>query len=157
MIGKCFTVSFFGHRIISNAIETEKRLEEIIRRILKENEYTEFFVGREGEFDIIVSSVIRRVVKSCDYGNSSLVLVMPYMKAEYRNNEQNFFDYYDEIEVCQQSEKVHFKSAITIRNKVMIDRSDLVISCIEHEYGGAYIAVKYAQKQNIDIINIKVP
>lgn len=154
---KCFTVSFFGHRIINNAIETEKRLEEIIRRILKENEYTEFLVGREGEFDIIVSSIIRRVVKPCDYGNSSLILVMPYMKAEYRNNERSFLDYYDGIEVCPQSEKAHFKSAITIRNKVMIDRSDLVICCIEHKYGGAYTAVKYAQKQNIDIINIKVP
>lgn len=152
-----FTVSFFGHRIISNAIDVEKRLEKIVRRILHEKEYTEFLVGREGEFDILVSSVIRRVVKSCGYGNSSLILVMPYMKSEYRNNESSFHDYYDEIEVYLQSEKVHFKSAITVRNRAMIKRSDLVICCIEHEYGGAYTAVKYAEKQSIKVINIKVP
>lgn len=153
----CFTVSFFGHRIISNAIDVEKRLEKIIRRILHEKEYTEFLVGREGEFDILVSSVIRRVVKSCSYGNSSLVLVLPYMKAEYRNNESSFHDYYDEIEICSESEKAHFKSAITIRNKTMVNRSELVICCIEHEYGGAYKAVEYAKKQSINVINIKVP
>lgn len=154
---KTFTVSFFGHRTINNAIDVEKRLEKIICRILHEKEYTEFLVGREGEFDILVSSVIRRTVKLCGYENSSLVLVMPYMKAEYRNNECSFHDYYDEIEICSESEKAHFKSAITIRNKSMIDRSDLVVCCIEHEYGGAYTAVEYAKKQNIDIINIKVP
>ncbi len=154
---KTFTVSFFGHRIMSNAIDVEKRLEKIIRRILHEKEYTEFLVGREGEFDILVSSVIRRTVKSCGYGNSSLVLVLPYMKAEYRNNESSFHDYYDEIEICSESEKAHFKSAIMIRNKTMVNRSELVICCIEHEYGGAYKAVKYAEQQNIDIINIKVP
>lgn len=157
MIDKCFTVSFFGHRVISDYADIEKRLEKIVRRILNENEYTEFLVGREGEFDILVSSVIRRVVKSCRYGNSSLILVMPYMKSEYRNNERSFHDYYDEIEVCQESEKVHFKSAITVRNMTMIKRSDLVICCIEHEYGGAYTAMKYAEKQSIEVINIKVP
>lgn len=152
-----FTVSFFGHRIIDNSIEIEKRLEKIVRRILHEKEYTEFLVGREGEFDILVSSVIRRVVRSCEYGNSSLILVRPYMKAEYRNNERSFHDYYDEIEICPQAEKSHFKFAITVRNRAMIKRSDLVICCIEHEYGGAYKAVKYAGKHGIEVINIRVP
>lgn len=152
-----FTVSFFGHRIIDNSIEIEKRLEKIVRRILNEKEYTEFLVGREGEFDILVSSVIRRVVRSCGYGNSSLILVMPYMKAEYRNNERSFHDYYDEIEICPQAEKSYFKSAIMTRNRDMVRRSDLVICCIEHEYGGAYTAVRYAGKQGVEVINIKVP
>lgn len=151
-----FTVSFFGHRTVEDFIGTEKRLEKIIRRILHEKEYTEFLVGRDGEFDVLASSVIRRVVKSCGYGNSSLILVMPYMKAEYLQNKQSFHDYYDEIEICQQSERVHFKSAFAVRNRTMVDRSDLVVCCIEHDYGGAFNAVKYAEKLGIEIINIKV-
>ena len=45
------TVSFFGHRIIDNALEIEKRLEQLIRTLLREHEYIEFLVGRDGEFD----------------------------------------------------------------------------------------------------------
>ena len=55
-----FTVSFFGHRMIGNALEIENRLEQLIRTLLREHEYIEFLVGRDGEFDQLVSSVIRR-------------------------------------------------------------------------------------------------
>jgi len=33
-----FTVSFFGHRIIENALEIENRLERLIRTLLREHE-----------------------------------------------------------------------------------------------------------------------
>ena len=55
-----FTVSFFGHRMIDNALEIESRLEQLILTLFREHEYVEFLLGRDGEFDQIVSSVIRR-------------------------------------------------------------------------------------------------
>ena len=39
-------------------------------------------------------------------------------------------------------------------NRVMLDRSDLVICCIERNKGGAYQTMQYAQKQGKEIINI---
>ena len=36
----------------------------------------------------------------------------------------------------------------------MVDRADLIVSCIDHEYGGAYQTILYAQKQNKKIINL---
>lgn len=42
---------------------------------------------------------------------SILVLVLPYLKAEYLNNVEYFEEYYDEIEICQVSAKAHFKGA----------------------------------------------
>ena len=122
-----FTVSFFGHREISNQLLVEERLEKIIREIIITKEYAEFLVGRDGWFDQIAASVIRRTIRKSDYGNSALVLVLPYMTAEYRNNQKNFLDYYDEVEVCSESESAHFKAAIQIRNRKMVDRSDLVV------------------------------
>ena len=46
------------------------------------NEYIEFLVGRDGEFDQLVSSTIRRCKRTIRDDNSSLVLVLPYMTAE---------------------------------------------------------------------------
>ena len=149
-----FTVSFFGHREIENALEVERKLEAKITELIQTKQYIEFLVGREGEFDILAASVVKRVKKQMDYANCSLIWVLPYMKAEFRDNEKNFLEYYDDVEVCEQSSKAHFKSAMQIRNRAMVDRSDLVICCIQHKSGGAYKTVQYATKQNKDIFNV---
>ena len=47
----------------------------------------------------------------------------------------------------------HPKAAITLKNHYMIDNSDLVIVYVEKK-GGAYSAMKYAEKQCKEIINI---
>ena len=125
-----YTVSFFGHRQIENALDVERKLEAKISELIKTKQYVEFLVGREGEFDILAASVVKRVKKQMDYGNCSLVLVLPYMKAEFRDNEKDFLDYYDDVEICEQSAKAHYKSAMQIRNRAMVNRSDLVICCI---------------------------
>ena len=141
-----FAVSFFGHRQVDDPFLIERQLESIIRELLLTKEYVEFLVGRDGEFDQLVSSTVRRCKRTIRDDNSSLVLVLPYMTAEYRNNEESFHEYYDEIEICLESAEKHFKSAHQVRNRSMVDRSDLVIFCIEHNSGGAYQTMQYAKK-----------
>ena len=92
-----YTVSFFGHRIIEEPLLIEKRLEILIRKLLREKEYIEFLAGRDGEFDQLVSSVIRRCKREYQSDNNAHVLVLPYSTAEFRNNEDSFWEYYDEI------------------------------------------------------------
>lgn len=89
-----------------------------------------------------------------DYGNCSLILLMPYIKAEFRDNEKEFLDYYDDVKICEQSAKAHFKSAIQIRNRAMVERSDLVICCIQRKSGGAYKTVRYAEQKLKQVINV---
>ena len=146
-----YTVSFFGHREIENSLEVERKLEAIIAELIKTKKYIEFLVGREGEFDILAASVVKRVKKEMDYGNCSLIWVLPYMKVEFRDNEKEFLDYYDDVEICAMSAKAHYKSAMQIRNKAMVDRSDLMICCIQRKSGGAYKTVRYALKRGINI------
>lgn len=55
-----YAVSFFGHRQIDNVFAIEQRLETLIRELLTTKEYVEFLVGRDGEFDQLVSSTVRR-------------------------------------------------------------------------------------------------
>lgn len=78
-----FTVSFFGHRQINNPLSLENKLEKILCSLLKQKEYVEFLVGRDGEFDQIVSSAIRRCKRKIRDDNSSLIWVMPYQTAIY--------------------------------------------------------------------------
>ena len=149
-----FTVSFFGHRMIENALEIGKRLEKLIRTLLSEHEYVEFLVGRDGEFDQLVSSAIRRCKREYRSDNSSHIWVLPYVTAEFRDNEESFRDYYDEIEVCEAAAGSHYKNAHQTRNRAMVDRSDLVVFCIQHEKGGAWQTMKYAKKQGKACINL---
>ena len=98
-----YTVTFFGHRHLSDPFGIEARLELILRDLITSKEYVEFLVGRDGEFDQIVSSAVLRYKKRNDAGNCSLTWVMPYMKSEYSHNRENYDSYYDLVEVCEQS------------------------------------------------------
>ena len=149
-----YTVSFFGHRMIDDVIEIENRLEQLIRTLLREHEYIEFLVGRDGEFDQLVSSTIRRCKRECRSDNSAHIWVLPYLTAEYRDNEESFRDYYDEIEVCETAAVGHYKNAHQTRNRAMVDRSDLVVFCIQHASGGAWQTMKYTKKQGKPCINL---
>lgn len=149
-----YTVSFFGHRMIDNALEIESRLKRLIRTLLQEHEYVEFLVGRDGEFDQLVSSVIRRCKREYRSDNSAHIWVLPYITAEFRDNEESFRDYYDEIEVCEAAAGCHYKNAHQTRNRAIVDRSDLVVFCIQHDSGGAWQTVKYAKKQGVPCINL---
>lgn len=86
--------------------------------------------------------------------NSSLILVLPYDTAHYRDNQDGYENYYDDIEVCFDTSKTHPKGAIQKRNRYMVDRADLIICYIDHESGGAYQTIQYAKKQGKEIINI---
>ena len=149
-----YTVSFFGHREIRNMSLIEEKLMPILCELITTKEYVEFLVGRDGDFDRIVSSSIRTAVGKYGCGNTSHILVLPYERADYRDNKAEFEAFYDEIQIYPESAEAHPKAAIGIRNRIMIDKSDLVICYIEHKSGGAYMAIKYAQKLKQHIINL---
>lgn len=149
-----FTVSFFGHRIISEFREAEDRVGELVRALILKKEYVEFLVGRNGDFDQIVSSAVKRYKRLIRDDNSSLVWMLPYLTAELRNNMENFQAYYDEIEICSSAAESHPKAAFQIRNRQMVDRSDLVVFYVEHKSGGAYQTMRYAQKEKKNILNL---
>lgn len=149
-----FTCVFFGHRNFLGHIRFEKVLRDIVTDIVKTHEFVEFLVGRNGEFDQFASSVVKHIQKEGFSDNNSLVLVLPYESAEYKNNIEYYSKYYDEIEVCREASKAYFKAAIQVRNMKMADRADLIICYIERNSGGAYKAVEYAKKIGKKVINL---
>ena len=149
-----YTVSLFGHRSLLNPLSAEERLKREVYKLLKNHKYVNFLMGRTGEFDLMAALTVRRVMKSYRHFNCSLILVLPYENKSVEQNRNSFLNLYDEIDICPQSADVYYKSAFQVRNQNMIDRSDLVLCCIEHESGGAYQAVRYARQQKCRIINL---
>ena len=149
-----YTVSFFGHRRICNQLPIDQILDELVAQLLREHSYVEFLVGRDGDFDQLVSSAIRRCQREYGHHNSSHIWVMPYPTAFFWDNEEVCYAYYDEIEICEESTAKHFKSAFQARNRHMVDRSNLVIFYVETTEGGAYQTMQYAIQQGKNFINL---
>ena len=145
-----YRVSFFGHRVITDIIETERKIEQIARELIRTKEFVEFQVGRNGDFDIVVASAIKRAQKALGKQNSALILVLPYTVKDTEYYEK----FYDEI-VLPVPPKTHFKRAITRRNEWMVENSDLVVAYVERKSGGAYSAFAYAEKLKISMIKLK--
>ena len=145
-----YTVCFFGHRDLHDLRKTDESLIPLLRELLRTKPFVVFLVGRNGGFDEYISSVIKRIQKEVGKENSELTLVLPYKVAdiEYYN------EYYDSVIIPDCVAKSHPKSAITLRNRWMAEQSELVIVNVERDKGGAYTAMRYAQKHNKKIVNL---
>ena len=148
-----YTVSLFGHRTVEDYLTVENKLYELLRiAIQRKNGEVEFLVGRNGDFDLMAASVIRKLKKETGNDNIYLTLVLPYETAELRNNTEAFESYYDSIEISDTTR--NYRYAIVARNRDMVDRADLVIVYVKNESGGAYQSLKYAEKNEKRIINL---
>ncbi len=149
-----FTVCLFGHRRIEEPALVEEMLRDVIEEIIDAHECVEFLVGREGEFDLLAPSVIKDIKRSKDNPDCTLTLVMPYLKADFLNNQQGYEDYYDSVELCEESSATHPKSAIKVRNRCMVNRSDLCVFYVTSNSGGAYQTMRYARSKDKRVINL---
>lgn len=127
----------------------------LIRNLLIEKEYVVFLVGRDGEFDQLVTSTIRHEwADGWGKANSEMNWVQAYPNAVYTHNIDSFDSYYSNVEVCPESSNAHPKSAIQIRNQNMVDRSDLVVFYVERNQGGAFQTMRYALKKGKKLVNL---
>jgi hypothetical protein len=150
-----FTVSFFGHREMDDPFRAERQLQMLIRNLLIEKEYVVFLVGRDGEFDQLVASTIRREwADGWGKANSEMNWVQAYPSAVYEKNSDSFDDYYSNVELCSEAADAHPKAAIQIRNQHMVDRSDLVVFYVERNQGGAFHTMRYAIKKSKNYVNL---
>lgn len=150
MLGEIYRVSFIGHRRVEDFYFVENQLDNIIGDLIRTKEYVEFYVGKNGDFDTMVASAIKRCQKKFGIANNSLILVLPYTVADMQYLE----DFYDEIWIPDELHGVHFKNAITKRNEWFVNNSDLLIAYVLRDKGGAANCIRYAEKKGITIQNI---
>ena len=145
-----FTVSLFGHRKIDDLRRLRNQLAPIVKELIQTKSYVAFLIGRNGEFDEYVASVIKHHQKEVGKENSDITLVLPYTVADLSYYEK----YYDSVIIPESVCGAYPKSAITLKNRWMIRQSDLVIVYVERDKGGAYKAMKYAEKLDKKVMNL---
>ena len=145
-----FTVSLFGHREIHDLRQLGDQLYPIIKELIQTKPYIAFLIGRKGEFDEYAASLIKAAQKEIGKENNDITLVLPYTVANLSYYEK----YYDRILIPEIMHKTHPKSAITLKNRWMIAQSDLVIVYVEYGKGGAYTAMKHAEKLGKKVIRL---
>lgn len=149
-----FTVSFFGHRWISDLNFVDAEIRKIVKKIITINDSVEFLVGRNCDFDIVTSKIISR---NQHYFNGivSHRCVLPFPNGVYNDNNYEFYyHHYDNTEIAYDSIEFYPKSSIKKRNIDMVNRSNLCVFYVNKDEGIAWQTMIYAISQNKDIINI---
>jgi len=125
--------------------ELEEKIYTVLSDLIKNKKYTSFYSGGMGEFDEICERTVRMLKK--EYSNIKLYRVA----YKYKTNLNSVVEMVDDI-IIPELENFHYKEMIIKRNEWMINFSDIVLCYIRREYGGAYKMMKYAKKQNKEII-----
>ena len=144
-----YRIVLFGHRDFSGHRILDKYFYPLLKELFRQKTFVEIYVGRNGEFDLYAASIVKRIQKELGNENNELICVLPYAN----KNAEYYFYYYDSVIIPDCLVKTHPKAAIQKRNQWMVEHADLIICYVEHEYGGAYRALKYAKQLYKPIIN----
>lgn len=135
---------FFGHRDAPESIKP--KLKDNIKRLIIEYNVTDFYVGNNGSFDSIVTSVLKEIV--IEYPDVSYSIVLEYLPNK-RDQEQEKNTLYP-----FGIESVPKRYCISWRNKWLIEHSQFVICYVTHITGGASRFMEMALKKGRTVINL---
>lgn len=145
--------TFAGHREVFKS-DVLNHLDEVISKIISSDDCFCFLVGGMGDFDKMCSSAVRRAKRKYPDKEIKLELVFPYLTQELNENRTFYETSYDDIIVPIELADVHYKSAITKRNRWMVDQSKYLIAFVYRDFGGAYTTLRYAEKKGLQIFNL---
>ena len=132
--------SFCGHRDADSSLRAQ--IKETITDIIVNEGITIFYSGGIGNFDMLCESVVRELKRTYPL---KLYLIMQYMTQKINRDGKYYKELYDDIIIPDLGE-VHYKRAITERNRWMVEQSDVILCYIYRSSGGAYQMYHYAQK-----------
>lgn len=147
------TCTFAGHREFYGS-KIRDLVDETIESILKKDDTFLFYSGDMGDFDKLCASVVRAAKKRHPNLHITLVAVLPYMMNKVNTNKEYYEEYFDDVLIPAELSGVHYKSAISKRNRWIMQRSDCLIAYVHRDFGGAFSTVKYAHKLNKPVINL---
>ena len=135
---------FFGHRDAPESIKPI--LKDNIKRLIIEYNVTDFYVGNNGRFDSIVTSILKEVVN--EYPDISYSIVLAYLPNKRGPEQEKNTLYPFGIE------SVPKRYCISWRNKWLIEHSQFVICYVTHITGGASRFMEMALKKGRTVINL---
>ena len=118
--------TFFGHK------DTPKEIEPTLRSTLIdliEKNVTVFYVGNNGNFDTMVRRQLEDLSQIYPINYSVVLAYLPTEKNKYDNLTNTIYP--------EGLETVPKRFAISWRNQWMIQQSDIVVTHVTHNFGGA--------------------
>ncbi len=144
-------ITFCGHSTFCEKANYENKLLSILQEKVGDNP-AEIYLGGYGSFDEFARVCCRKYQK--EHPNVCLVFITPYITVEYQKNHLEYNkNNYDAI-LYPALEDKPLRFAISYRNKWMVEKADLVISYINHNYGGAWQTYQHAKRKGKEIINL---
>ena len=140
-------ISFFGHSNFQKHLELSEKLLNIFEENVNREDVS-FYLGGYGAFDEFARIIAKQFQK--EHKNSILFFVSPCLNERYIEMHK---EGYDEI-LYPEIEKVPHRYAISARNKWMVDKADIIIVFIAHNWGGAFSAYMYAKAKMKRIIEL---
>ena len=148
--GCCFT----GHRNIdiSDSDKINSELKKEIEKIIDEG-ICDFYNGGAYGFDLMSAKIISELKNK--YNNIKLHLIIPYAKQSKSWSEKDKEVYErvkseaDSIEILSEH---YFRGCMQIRNRMLVDKSDVCICYIRKKTGGTAYTLNYAKEKGLKII-----
>ena len=145
--------TFAGHRDVCG-VQAED-ITEVLEEIIQYTESPiECFVGGMGKFDNLCAAAVRLLKRQYREKEISLILVLPYLQKRINVNSAYYESMFDLVLIPSILEGVHYKHAIVLRNRWMVEQADYVIAMVERKEGGAYATLQYAKQKKKKIINL---
>ncbi len=138
------TVTFFGHR--DTPKETEQILRSVVIDLIKNQNATLFYVGSNGNFDIMVRRQLEDLSKLYPINYCVVLAYIPITKSEYEDLSNSI--------TPEGIENVPRRFAISHRNKWMIKQSDIVVTYVTRNFGGAWQFKSISEKQGKNVIEL---
>ncbi|MBO5935442.1 MAG: hypothetical protein J6Q94_08135 [Clostridia bacterium] len=136
--------AFFGHK--DTPKEIEPTLRSTLINLIENKNVTVFYVGNNGNFDTMVRRQLEDLSHTYSITYSVVLAYLPTEKNKYDNLSNTIYP--------EGLETVPKRFAISWRNKWMIQQSDVVVTYVTHNFGGAAQFKEMAERLNKHIINL---
>ena len=136
--------TFFGHK------DTPKEIEPTLRStlidLIENKNVTTFYVGNNGNFDTMVRRQLEYLSQTYPITYSIVLAYLPTEKNKYDDLSNTIYP--------EGLETVPKRFAISWRNKWMIQQSDVVVTYVTHNFGGAAQFKEMAEMLNKHVTNL---
>ena len=136
--------TFFGHK--DTPKEIEPTLRSTLIELIENKNVSVFYVGNNGNFDTMVRCQLEDLSQTYPITYSVVLAYLPIEKNKYDNLTNTIYP--------EGLETVPKRFAISWRNKWMIQQSDVVVTYVTHNFGGAWQFKGMAERLNKHVINL---
>ncbi len=136
--------TFFGHKDAPSALIP--LLRAVMLDLIKIQGVRQFFVGNQGNFDSMALKLLKEFEKTYSVTYDVVLAYLP-------KKSDPFFEAYHTV-FPEGIETVPRRFAIEYRNKWLIEHSDIIITYVEHSFGGAAKFKALAEKKGKKVVEL---